>query len=107
MPRVTFIHPDAREETVEVDAGTTVMRAAISNDVEGILAECGGAAMCATCHVYVEPEFASRLGDIDPVEDEMLDTAAAPRESNSRLGCQIPVSEELDGLRVRIPHTQT
>jgi 2Fe-2S ferredoxin len=63
--------------------------------------------MCATCHVYVEPEFAARLGAIDPVEDEMLDTAASPRQSNSRLGCQILIAEELDGLRVRLPLTQS
>jgi 2Fe-2S ferredoxin len=107
MLRLTFVHPDAREETVEVEVGTTVMQAAIANDVVGILAECGGAAMCATCHVYVEPEFVSRLQEIDPVENEMLDSAAAPREASSRLGCQIPLGEQLDGLRVRIPQTQT
>ncbi len=129
MPRITFIHPDAREDSFEVDAGTTVMRVAIANDIDGILGECGGAAMCATCHVYIEPEFIDLLmpiepvenemldtaaspapvqqPPIEPVENEMLDTAASPRQSNSRLGCQVLISKELDGLRVRLPPTQT
>lgn len=107
MPRITFIHPDAREDSFEVDAGTTVMRVAIANDIDGILGECGGAAMCATCHVYIEPEFIDLLMPIEPVENEMLDTAASPRQSNSRLGCQVLISKELDGLRVRLPPTQT
>lgn len=107
MPRVTFIHPDAREESCEVESGTTVMRAAIANDIDGILGECGGAAMCATCHVYIEPEFLVLLGEIDPVEGEMLDSAASTRQPNSRLGCQVLIGEELNGLRVRLPPTQT
>ena len=104
--RVTYIHPDAKEETVEVDPGSSVMRAALDNDIDGIVGECGGAAMCATCHVYVESEFLPLLQSPEPIEDEMLDTVASPRPSYSRLGCQIVLDRDLDGLRVRIPPCQ-
>lgn len=82
------------------------MEGAIKNGVDGIVAECGGACMCGTCHVYVEEQFLSRLKPMRDDENEMLDTTACPRRPNSRLGCQIPVTKELDGLVVRTPETQ-
>jgi 2Fe-2S ferredoxin len=106
MPTVTYIHPDGTEEQVSADAGTSVMMAAVTQDVDGIVAECGGSLMCATCHVYVDEAFADRLPEMTPDEDEMLEAAASERLPNSRLSCQIELSDELDGLVVRLPDTQ-
>lgn len=106
MPTITYIQPSGTEQTIEVAAGTTVMHAAIANDIDGIIGECGGSAMCATCHVYVDDAFANKLPEVNSVEDEMLDSAASERRSNSRLGCQLVIGPELDGLRVRLPESQ-
>ena len=106
MPKVTYIHPDGSADTVEVAPGTSVMQAAITNGIDGIVAECGGSAMCATCHVYVEPQFAALLPDMASAEDEMLGETASPRRPESRLGCQLPLSPALDGLVVRLPERQ-
>lgn len=106
MPVIIFVQPDGRERSVSVADGTTVMQAALTQDVAGIIGECGGSAMCATCHVYVDDTFAGRLPEPDAVEREMLDSTAAERRVNSRLGCQIVVGPELDGLRVVVPDRQ-
>lgn len=106
MPEIRFKFTDGSETTVDVAAGTSIMQAAITHGIEGIVAECGGNTLCATCHVYVDP---SRLGDLPPVsedEDEMLECAASPREENSRLSCQIPISAALDGVQVVVPKSQ-
>lgn len=104
-----IIFQNAQGERVAIDAadGTTVMHAAVSHGIDGIVAECGGSAMCATCHVYVDPEFVDRLAPPDAVEDEMLNSTAAERRPNSRLSCQITVSKALDGLVVVLPDHQT
>jgi 2Fe-2S ferredoxin len=107
MPVITFIHPDRTQESVDVAAGTSVMQAAVGGDVDGIVGECGGSLMCATCHVYVEPEYLSRLPERSEAEDEMLDCVAGERLDASRLGCQIALSDALDGLTVRLPGTQS
>ncbi|MFM9718761.1 2Fe-2S iron-sulfur cluster-binding protein, partial [Streptomyces galilaeus] len=83
-----------------------VMRTALANNVPGIVAECGGSAMCATCHVYVDAEFAAKLPLRGEVEDEMLESAAAERTEFSRLGCQVDLPEGMERLIVRIPNTQ-
>jgi 2Fe-2S ferredoxin len=106
MPTVTYIHADGTEEQVTADVGTSVMMAAVAQDIDGIVAECGGSLMCATCHVYVDDAFAERLPEMSPDEDEMLGAAASERLPNSRLSCQIELSDELDGLIVRLPDTQ-
>jgi 2Fe-2S ferredoxin len=106
MPAITYVHPDGAAETIDADSGSTVMLTATTNDVDGIVAECGGNAMCATCHVYVEPDHLERLPAMEEDEDEMLDSTASPRQSNSRLSCQLEVTEELAGLVVRLPETQ-
>ncbi len=106
MPKVTFIHDDGKEETVEVSAGTSLMMAATQNGVDGIEAECGGCCMCATCHVYVEESFLDKLSPPDELEQEMLEETAAEAKANSRLSCQIPVTDALDGLVVRLPERQ-
>ena len=106
MPAVTFVGPDGAEIRAECEPGTSVMMCAVANDVDGVVAECGGSLMCATCHVYVDEAFADRLPELSPDEDEMLEAAASERLPTSRLSCQILLSDELDGLVVRLPDTQ-
>ncbi len=106
MPKVTYVDPDGTELEVDADAGTSVMMAAVNADIDGIVAECGGSLMCATCHVYVDDAFADRLPEMSADEDEMLEAAASERLPTSRLSCQIELSDELDGLVVRLPETQ-
>lgn len=105
MAKITFIDHGGTARTVAAAAGSTVMEAAIHNDVPGIDAECGGACSCATCHVYVDPEWVDVVGPPAPMEEDMLDFASDVR-SNSRLSCQIRVSPELDGLVVATPARQ-
>lgn len=106
MPKVTYLHPDSSCDVVQVDVGMSVMEAAVRNDLNGIVAECGGAAMCATCHVYVEPEYLPACPEVSEDEDEMLDATACSRESNSRLSCQLMMTDDMDGLVVRTPERQ-
>ena len=106
MPKVTYRHHDGSEETVEVRAGTSLMLGALTNGVDGIEAECGGSCMCATCHVYVDEAWLAKLPKVQILEDEMLDDTAAERKSNSRLSCQIEMSDSLDGIVVELPETQ-
>ena len=106
MPSVTYLQPDGTPLTVEAPAGTTVMLAAIRNNVRGIEAECGGACACATCHVYVDPASLPRLPPPAPDEADMLEGVAAERRPESRLGCQIALTPELDGLVVQVPDRQ-
>ncbi len=107
MPRVTYIGQDGKETTLDIAVGTSVMQAAVMNGVDGIVAECGGSCMCATCHVYVRDdqlELPPKMGDD---EDAMLEGTASPRKPNSRLSCQLVVSPQMDGLVVYLPETQT
>ncbi len=106
MPRIAYRHPDGSTEASDVPAGVSVMRGAVSNGVKGILAECGGAAMCATCHVYVDASFRSVLPPVHEVEDEMLHGTSCPRRDTSRLSCQLEVTPDMDGLIVELPETQ-
>ena len=106
MPAVTYVAHDGSREDVEVPAGTTLKDGAIENGVEGIVAECGGNAMCATCHVYVDDAWIDRLPEPSEVEDELLESTASERTEASRLSCQIRVTDELDGLVVRLPEEQ-
>lgn len=105
MPRVTFIEHNGRRHEVTAVAGLSLMRAAIDNNVPGIDADCGGQCACATCHVYVDPAWQGLTGARTTMEQEMLNFAAAT-EANSRLSCQIPVTEALDGLVVTMPEGQ-
>ena len=102
MPKITYVQPGGDSCIIEVDAGLSLMHGATMHDIDGIAAECGGNAMCATCHVYVEShhDFLPPLSDD---EDALLYGTAAERQENSRLCCQIIVSEALDGMTVRIP----
>ena len=101
MPKITFTDSSGTSRTVDADVGATVMETAIRNNVPGIEAECGGACACATCHVYVEEEWRGKTGGPSPMEEDMLDFGFDVRP-NSRLSCQIKVTDELDGLKVTI-----
>ncbi|PJG50904.1 ferredoxin [Bradyrhizobium forestalis] len=106
MPAITFIHPDGKSDRIETSGGESVMQAATRHGLDGILAECGGNAMCATCHVYVDESWLARLPAVADDEDALLDGAAAERLPNSRLSCQINITPELDGLVLRLPDRQ-
>lgn len=105
MPLVKFISHDGVEQDVHVASGTSVMHAAVDNGVSGILADCGGACSCATCHCYVDDAWLDKVKEADDVESQMLEFVMEP-QPNSRLSCQIEVSDELDGLVVRLPEKQ-
>jgi 2Fe-2S ferredoxin len=105
MPKVTYIQPNGVARAVDVRAGTTAMEAAVDNDVAGIVAECGGACSCATCHVYVDPAWYDRLPPPDPQESGMLE-CVLDRRDTSRLSCQIVLTPELDGLVLRVADEQ-
>lgn len=106
MSKIIYVGADGQQFEVEVDAGANVMRTALANNVPGIVAECGGSAMCATCHVYVHPELAGQLPERSEIEDEMLQSAAAGLTEFSRLSCQLMMPEGMAQLVVRIPETQ-
>lgn len=105
MPVVTYIEHDGTTHAVTVDAGVTLMEGAVQHGIEGIVAECGGACACATCHCYVDDEWAEKVGSMDAIEEAMLDLVLEPTR-NSRLACQIDISDDLDGLIVRLPQAQ-
>jgi ferredoxin, 2Fe-2S len=105
MPKITFIDASGQAREVEGQAGSTVMETALRNSVPGIEAECGGACACATCHVYVAPEWTEATGKPSQMEEDMLDFAFEVRP-NSRLSCQIKVTDALDGLSVTTPAKQ-
>lgn len=106
MPKVVYKSASGETQTLEVAVGTSVMQAAVANGLDGIVAECGGSCMCATCHVYVEEARLGELPPITPNEEAMLDSTASERRANSRLSCQIQITAALDGLVVEMPETQ-
>ena len=105
MPKITYKNIDGNSRTIEVENGLSVMEGAIQNDIPGIDADCGGGMACATCHVYVSDEWFDKLPIKEDGEEDMLDMAFEPKK-NSRLSCQLIVSDELDGLEVNIPSKQ-
>lgn len=106
MPKVTLIGHDGRTIALDGMNGQSVMQLATAQGVSGIVGECGGSAMCATCHVYVEPSWLGRLSAPLSTELEMLECTASERRPESRLSCQIKLSAELDGLALHLPETQ-
>ncbi len=106
MPQITYVAADSTEQTHEVATGLSVMRGAVMNDVDGIVGQCGGNAQCATCHVYVDPGALGKLEAVGVGEEDMLDFTACERRPDSRLSCQLQVTEALDGLVVRLPERQ-
>ena len=106
MPNVIYTHSNGERGEVDVPIGQNLMLGAAAHGIEGIVGDCGGAMSCATCHVIVEESFAALLPAPDDTESQMLDFTAAPREANSRLSCQIVMSDRLDGIAVRIADPQ-
>ena len=105
MPKITYIESSGKTKTIEVQKGLSVMEGAIQNNIPGIDADCGGGMACATCHVYVKEEWFNKLNKAEDSEQDMIDMAFEPKK-NSRLSCQIIVTEELDGLIVTTPSKQ-
>ena len=106
MAKVTYIEHSGNSHTIEIANGLSVMEGAVQNDISGIDADCGGGMACATCHVYVKEEWFDKLPKKEDGEEDMLDMAFEPKK-NSRLSCQIIVTEELDGFRVTTPEKQS
>ena len=105
MPKIVFVQPDGSEQTINAADGQSIMEAATANLVPGIVADCGGGCSCATCHVYVDPEWAAKLTPADDIEQAMLEGAIDPNEC-SRLSCQLRMSDALDGIVVHVPAAQ-
>lgn len=106
MPDILFIHPDGTQEGFEAPEGVSLMQAATGVGVRGIVGDCGGQAVCATCHVYVDPAWADRLPPPRPDEADRLEFTASERRPTSRLACRIPLEADLQGLTVTLPDTQ-
>ena len=105
MPKITYIESNGKTHTIEVANGLSVMEGAVQNNIPGIDADCGGAMACATCHVYVKEEWFNKLPKKEDGEEDMLDMAFEPKK-NSRLSCQLMISDQLDGLVVNLPEKQ-
>ena len=105
MPKITYIEHSGKSHTIEVPKELSVMEGALQNNIPGIDADCGGACACATCHVYVDEKWFDKLPDIENAEQDMLDMAFEPKKF-SRLGCQITITKDLDGLVVKMPSKQ-
>ena len=106
MPKIIYIDKSGNSKTVEVEVGLSVMEGAIQNNIPGIDADCGGSMACATCHVYVEEKWLDKLTKVEDAEVDMIDMAFEPKR-NSRLSCQLIVSNDLDGLTVTTPEKQS
>ena len=106
MPKITYIDSSGNQKTIDVANGLTVMEGAVQNNLPGIDADCGGGMACATCHVYVKEDWFNKLNKIEDAEQDMIDMAFEPKK-NSRLSCQLIVSDELDGIVVTTPSKQT
>ena len=106
MPKITYKEKDGNSKTIEVENGLSVMEGAIQNNIPGIDADCGGSMACATCHVYVEDNWLDKIPKAEDAEVDMIDMAYEPKK-NSRLSCQIIVSDELNGLVVTTPAKQS
>ena len=105
MPQVTFIDPDGTEHVVEAPIGRSLMQAAVANGVTGILGDCGGSCSCATCHGYIDARWRDKLPKVSETEEDMLDSVP-DRRDESRLCCQVTLSDALDGIVVRLPDEQ-
>ena len=106
MPKITYLDNQGNSKTIDVENGLTVMEGAIQNDIPGIDADCGGSMACATCHVYVEDKWLDKIPEAEEAEVDMIDMAFEPKK-NSRLSCQILITDELNGLTVTTPEKQS
>jgi 2Fe-2S ferredoxin len=105
MPKIVFIEPGGARREITAPVGITLMEAARQNGIQGVVAQCGGACACATCHVYIDPAWTTKLEPREDMEEGMLETAWEPRE-NSRLSCQVHVTAEMEGMQVTVPRQQ-
>lgn len=106
MPNAIFVLPDGERKNVQVAVGTHLMRAAVDHGIHEIVGDCGGSAACATCHVYVEEQWLQRLPVPSDTEDQLLEGTASPRQTNSRLSCQLKMTDALDGIVVEVAPEQ-
>jgi 2Fe-2S ferredoxin len=106
MPKITYIEYSGKEHHVEMPLGYTIMEGAVKNSIPGIDADCGGSCACATCHVYVDENYLSKIQAAQEAEKDMLDFVNDPN-NNSRLSCQIIITNDLDGIIVRMPKKQS
>jgi len=106
MTKVIYVTADGEKTTIEANEGDTIMQVAIASGIEGIVGECCGSMMCATCHVYVQEPFLGRLAERSEGEDEMLECAVSERRPQSRLSCQIKLAPHIDGIEVHLPEEQ-
>lgn len=106
MPHAVYVTPDGDRKKVEIPVGTSLMTAAVNEGIRSIVGDCGGGGACATCHIYVDPEYQARLAPMDENERDMLDCATAEVLDNSRLSCQVPMTDDLDGIEVVVAPTQ-
>ena len=105
MPTVTYIEASGQHHEVKLDSGTNLMQGAVDNMIDGIVAECGGSCSCATCHCYIEESWTAKVEPASEIEKDLLDCVTDQKE-NSRLSCQINVTDSLDGLVVHLPESQ-
>jgi ferredoxin, 2Fe-2S len=105
MPKIVFIEPGGARREIDAPIGITLMEVARQHGIQGVVAQCGGACACATCHVYIDPAWLAKLEPREDMEEGMLETAWEPRE-NSRLSCQVHVTADLDGMQVTVPKQQ-
>jgi 2Fe-2S ferredoxin len=106
MVKIVVSNHEGTSKTIEAKSGLSLMESLRNNGIDGVTAECGGSLSCATCHVIVDADWLTQVGEISDMEDDMLDCTAADREQGSRLSCQIELSDALDGLRVTLPENQ-
>lgn len=107
MPKVNFIDADGTRTEVEIPVGWSIMEGAVQNGIDKIVAECGGGCACATCHVFVDNDWLDKLEQCSDIESDMLECTSEERQPNSRLSCQLKVSENMDGIVIQLPESQT
>ena len=107
MPKVNFVEPDGSTTEVDIPVGWSIMEGAVQNGIDKIVAECGGGCACATCHVFVDEAWIDKLEACSDIESDMLECTAEERKPNSRLSCQIKVADNIDGIVIHLPESQT
>lgn len=107
MVKVVYVEADGEQTELQVQEGWTLMQAAVTNGIEGIEAECGGSCCCATCHCYVDEAYLDKVNAPNDIELTMLDDTVAERKGNSRLACQVKISEEMEGIVIELPDVQS
>ena len=107
MPKVNFVEPDGSTTEVEIPTGWSIMEGAVQNGIDKIVAECGGGCACATCHVFVDEAWLDKLEECSDIESDMLECTSEERRPNSRLSCQLKMADNIDGIVIHLPESQT